>query len=89
MSVGIGVGTGVSVGGTGVAVGIAASVSAIMVNAAATAVPWMSSTLIVGSGSEPHALSMNVLNRSNTRIFFLLGFFKDAISSLAHNLLLE
>lgn len=37
--VGNGVGAGVFVGGTGVAVGSAASVSAIMVNAAATAVP--------------------------------------------------
>ena len=47
--VGKGVGLEVSVGGTGVFVGIAACVSATMVNAAATAVDWMSSALIAGS----------------------------------------
>jgi hypothetical protein len=59
VSVGMsGVCVGVSVGGIGVLVGIAACVSATIVNAAATAVDWISSGLTVGSAGcpPPHAL---------------------------------
>lgn len=53
VSVGNGVGLSVSVGGRGVFVGIAACVSATMVNAADTAVDWISSALIAGSAGCP------------------------------------
>jgi hypothetical protein len=66
-----GVGEGVSVGGIGVAVGIAACVSATIVQAAASAVPWTSSALMVGSASGPHALRKNTLTRMLKRNFFI------------------
>jgi len=67
------VGTGVSVGGMGVAVGRAAWVSATIVQAAATAVPWTSAALMVGSGSGPHALRKNILANMMVMSFFILG----------------
>jgi len=65
------VGTGVSVGGMGVAVGRAAWVSATIVQAAATAVPWTSAALRVGSGSGPQALVKNALANKIVRSFFI------------------
>jgi len=69
--VAVGNGSGVCVGGMGVAVGSAACVSAIIVKAAATAVPCISSTLMVGSGSGPHALSIKVPRINGIKILFI------------------
>jgi hypothetical protein len=83
-----GVGDGVSVGGIGVAVGMAAWVSATIVHAAATAVPWTSSALIVGSGSGPHALISMVLAIIIKRSFFIfVEYLRLAFNSLENSLL--
>ncbi|MCK7506396.1 MAG: hypothetical protein MZV70_21630 [Desulfobacterales bacterium] len=79
VSVGMGVGTGVLVGGTGVLAGIAAWVSATMVNAAATAVDWISCGLTVGSAGvpPPHALmtiAMAVMTETRIIRFILIVF---------------
>ena len=59
VSVASGVLVGVSVGGIGVEVGIASWVCATIVNAAASAVCWISAGFTVGTGCAPHALIVN------------------------------
>jgi hypothetical protein len=72
--VGNGVAVGGSVGGSGVAVGTAACVSATMVIAAAIAVLWTSAGDIVGSGSEPQALSRSaVITKIIQNLFMVWG----------------
>jgi len=75
VSVGSGVGLGVSVGGMGVIVGMAACVSAILVDAPATAVFCMSTTLTVGVAPAPQALitiAKTITNVLNFKCFILV-----------------
>lgn len=80
VAVGGEVGIGVSVGGMSVAVGIAAWVSATIVQAAATAVPWTSAALIVGSGSGPQALNRNKLANMRVMSFFIFDVTLQSIN---------
>ena len=75
VSVGRGVCVGVSVAGMGVEVGIAACVSAMMVNAAATAVFWMLAISTVGAACALHALIVIAIanNKENEMCFILIN----------------